>query len=453
MRSFTWRLTLWYAAVLIGIFSICGLAAYWGTRYLLFSTVVNNTANVLISIQKLAADDEKAVYDYNHVDLEDPQLIDVAEDNTFVQINAADGKVINASPGLKGAVFPVYTGPPVRKQFNGENVFLAGAPLPQGATVQVIHPLRQEERFLDTLARIFTLVSLAGLFVALAGGWIITRVALLPVKSLTKTARQISATDLSRRIKLQGVRDELYTLGETFNQMLDRLEKGFLSQQEFIAAASHDLRTPLTIIKSYADMLNRWGKTDPAVLEESLQAIKRATEIMTRLVDDLLLIASLQSRSALDYRLLDLAEIAEEMTAEAKVIYPEIAVKLGHIKPVKVAGDAYYLRRALWALIDNACKYNSPGGKVTLAAEKSNREALFIVEDTGPGIREEELPHIFERFYRSDHTRSQGKGFGLGLALAKEIIETHGGQISVQSQSGKGSRFTVVLPFQKEGDI
>jgi len=449
MRSFTWRLTLWYALVLIGIFSICGLAAYWGTRYLLFSTATGEAANVLASVQKLAADNEKENGNQNHIDLEDPPLTAVGQGNTFIQITAADGKVINASPGLKGTVFPVYTGPPVQKELSGEKALFTGAYLPGGAVVQVIRPLNREEGFLDALTKIFTLVSLAGLFMALAGGWMITRAALSPVKTLTRMTRQITATDLDQRFEIMGARDELYILGEAFNHMLERLEKGFQGQQEFVAAASHDLRTPLTVIRSYADLLNRWGKTDPTVLEESLQAIKRATEIMTRLVDDLLLIASLQGRSVLACRPLDLAEMAAEMAAETKAVYPEINVGLENVEPVVVSGNADYLRRALWALIDNASKYNPPGGKVTLAVEKNDRAAFFSVQDTGPGIPKEELPRIFERFYRSDRARGQGKGFGLGLALAKEIVEAHGGRIEVQSRPGKGSLFTVIMPLEK----
>ena len=446
MRSFTWRLTLWYTFALIGIFLICGAAAYWGTRYLLFSTAAGEAANVLASVQKLASGEENTNGEHSHVDLDDPQLTAAAGDNTFVQVTGAGGKVINASPGLK--YFPPYTGPLIQTEFGGEKVLVAGASLFQGASVQVIRSLSREENFLAALARIFALVSLAGLFLALAGGWALTRAALSPVKTLTGTARQISATDLSRRIELRGAKDELYTLGETFNQMLDRLEKGFQSQQEFVAAASHDLRTPLTVIRSYADLLSRWGKTDPAVLEESLQAIGRSTEIMARLVDDLLLIASLQNRPALVRRPLDLAETAKEIAAQAKAVYPEINFELAGTEPVVVSGDADYLLRALWALVDNAGKYSRPGGEVTLAAGR-NKEAIFSVQDTGPGIPVEELPRVFERFYRTDKARGQGKGYGLGLALAKEIVEAHGGRLEAQSQPGRGSRFTVILPLAK----
>jgi len=139
------------------------------------------------------------------------------------------------------------------------------------------------------------------------------------------------------------------------------------------------------------------------------------------------------------------------MAAEAKTVYPEINFELAGAQTAVVSADADYLRRALWALVDNAGKYSPPGGKVTLSTG-INKEAFFSVQDTGPGIPAAELPRIFERFYRSDQARGQGKGFGLGLSLAKEIVEAHGGRIDVQSQPGAGSRFTVALPLAK-GDI
>lgn len=450
MRSFTFRLTLWYALILAVILGICGATAYWGARYLLFSAAAGETANALANLRILAAGPGENGGDANHVDLDDPQLT-AATENVFVQITAADGKVINKSPALKITVSP-YAGPPVQRRLSGESALLAGTLLPDGTVIQVIRPFDREEKFLEALTKIFTLVSFGGLALTLAGGWTIAKAALRPVNALTKTARRISATDLGRRIELRGAKDELYILGETFNQMLDRLEKGFQSQREFVAAASHDLRTPLTVIKSYTDLLSRWGKDEPAVLAESLSAINRAAGLMERLVNDLLLMASVPARSGLHCRPLELAGLAEEMVKEGRSFGQEIAVETGRLAPVTVDGDGDYLRRALWALVDNALKYNRPEGKVTVTVDKDDREAFFVVEDTGPGIPEEDLPRIFERFYRSDKARRQGTGFGLGLALAKDIVTAHGGRIDVESQPGKGSRFTVILPLQK-GDL
>lgn len=451
MRSITWRLTLWYAAILMAILFICGVAAFWVMRHLLLTEAAREVEAAVAAVQKLTSPVHENREEFNHVDLDDPEL--TAQDESgiiWLQITAPDGRVLNSSRFLGNDVLaPGYTGPPVITRSRGQKVLLTGAELAGGALVQVARPLSREENFLKALAGVFGLLALGGVVLAVAGGWVIARAALRPVQGLIRTARQISTTDLSRRIALRGPRDELYTLAQTFNQMLDRLEQGFRSQQEFVAAASHDLRTPLTILKSYTGLLNRWGKNDPAVVEESVQAMAKAVGVMERLVNDLLLLARMQAGPPLKTTPLPLDELAGETVQEAGVIAKEVTVKLGPVERAVVAADEYYLRRALWALVDNAIKYTRPGGEVVVGVSvaENKREAGIFVADNGPGIDERELPRIFDRFYRGDPSRSQGKGFGLGLSLAREIVEAHGGRILVESHPGRGSRFTIMLPL------
>ncbi|HHW42412.1 MAG TPA: HAMP domain-containing histidine kinase [Desulfotomaculum sp.] len=453
MRSITWRLTLWYAAILVAILFICGVAAFWVMRHLLLTEAAREVEAAVATVQRLT-DPARENGEFNHVDLDDPEL--TAQDESgiiWLQITAPDGRVLNSSRALGNTVLaPGYTGPPVVTRLRGQKVLLAGAELAGGALVQVARPLSREEIFLGTLAGVLGLLALGGVVLAMAGGWVITRAALRPVQSLIRTARQISTTDLNRRIALRGPRDELYTLAQTFNQMLDRLEQGFRSQQEFVAAASHDLRTPLTILKSYTGLLNRWGKNDPAVVEESIQAMVKAVGVMERLVNDMLLLARMQAGPPLKTTPLPLDELAEETVQEAGVIVKDVAVKLGPVERAVAAADEHYLRRALWALVDNAIKYNRPGGEVVVGVSVAGnkREAGIFVADNGPGIDERELPRIFDRFYRGDPSRSQGKGFGLGLSLAREIVEAHGGRILVESHPGRGSRFTIMLPLWQQ---
>lgn len=450
MRSITWRLTLWYTVILMAILITCGISAFWGMRYLLLTEAARKVEMAVATVQKLTGPEEQKG-NYSHVDLDDPELTASADNGILlVQITTPDGRVLNSSQALGNTVLaPGYNGPPVLDKFNEQDVLLAGAELTDGALVQVAYPISREKHFLGILTSVLGLLSLGGLVLAVAGGWVITRKALRPLQSLTNTARRISATDLSCRIALDGPRDELYILAETFNQMLDRLEKGFRSQQEFVAAASHDLRTPLTIIKSYTDLLKRWGKDDRAVVEESVQAMIKAVGFMERLVNDLLLLARMQAKPTFNIMPLSLDELAQDTVQEARALSEYINIKLDTMDQAVVAADEYYLRRALWALVDNAIKYNRPGGEVTVSvnADKNRGQASLSVTDTGPGINGGDLPRIFDRFYRGDPARSHGKGFGLGLSLTKEIVEAHRGRITVDSQPGKGSRFTIVLPL------
>lgn len=452
MRSITWRLTLWYTAVLMATIVICGAAAFWGMRYFLITEAASKVETAVATVQRLTGP-EGPGDNFNHVDLDDPELAAAAgSGDLMVQITTPDGRVLNSSHALRNAVLaPGYSGPPVLREFNGQDVLLAGAELAGGALVQVAYPMSREVEFLEILAGVLGLLSMAGLVLAVAGGWMITRKALRPLQSLTNTTRRISAADLSCRIALDGPRDELYVLAETFNQMLDRLEKGFRSQQEFVAAASHDLRTPLTIVKSYTDLLKRWGKDDRAVVEEAVQATAKAVGVMERLVNDLLLLARMQARPSFNIMPLWLDELVEETVQEARALSEDINIRVEAVDRAAVAADEYYLHRALWALVDNAIKYNRPGGEVavSITVNKDSGQASLSVTDTGPGIGSGDLSRIFDRFYRGDPSRSQGKGFGLGLSLAKEIVEAHGGRIAVDSQPGRGSRFTVVLPLME----
>jgi signal transduction histidine kinase len=436
----------------MAILIICGMAAFWGMRYLLFTEAARKVEAAVATVQKITGPEDQGG-NYNHVDLDDPELTASTDNGVLlVQITTPDGRVLNSSQALGNAVLaPGYSGPPVLAEFNKQDVILAGSELTGGALVQVAYPVSREKHFLGILAGVLGFLALGGLILAVAGGWLIARKALRPLQDLTSTARRISATDLSRRIALDGSRDELYILAETFNHMLDRLEKGFRSQQEFVAAASHDLRTPLTIIKSYADLLRRWGKDDRAVVEESVQAMIKAVGFMERLVNDLLLLARMQARPSFEIMPLSLGVLAEETVQEARALSGDINIKLDTVDQAVVAADEYYLRRALWALVDNAVKYNRPGGEVavSVAVNKNKGEASLSVTDTGPGIDAGDLPRIFDRFYCGDPARTQGKGFGLGLSLAKEIVEAHRGRITVDSQPGKGSRFTIVLSLMQ----
>ncbi len=458
MRSFTWRLTLWYTALLMAVLLVFGGVAFLGVRYVLFSAAAREVEATLTSVAQLTGGGSDEQGDYSHMDLDDPAITAVLGGGpVWVQITDAGGRVVNRSRGLEESPpVPVHVGPPVRGVLGRDNVLLAGVRLAGGSGLQAVRSLDREEEFLGTLARVFALVALAGLVPAVIGGRTIARRALRPVETLTRTAREITTSDLSRRIPLAGPHDELRVLGETVNGMLARLEDGYRRQREFVAAASHDLRTPLAVVRSYSELLGRWGGGDPEVVAESSRAIGRAALTMERLVNDLLLLAHVDSRTRLETAPLRLDELAAETVEEARAVAPKAVVERGPSEPVTVTADVAYLRRAVWALVDNALKYG--GGKVTVAVglamakagagakAGAEAEAFLSVADNGPGMTAEERSRVFERFYRTDRARGRGSGFGLGLPTARAIVEAHGGRIEAESAPGQGSRFTVWLP-------
>ena len=273
--------------------------------------------------------------------------------------------------------------------------------------------------------------------------------ALEPLKSIVETAKHINrADDLSRRIpSLGSEEDEIGSLISTFNQTLERLETLFTSQQRFLADVSHDLRTPLTVIKGNVDLMRHMKSFD----EESLTSVDQEAGRLTRLVGGLLLLAQAESGSLpLTLRPVELDLLMTEVFQEMHILAGgKVRVHLNEIDQLMVNGDRDRLKQVLINLVANAIQYTPLGGDVFLSVAKVGNQARIICRDTGPGIPAEDLPHIFERFYRAEksRTRSNTAGFGLGLSITKWIVEHHGGRISVDSKEGRGTTFAIWLPL------
>jgi signal transduction histidine kinase len=225
------------------------------------------------------------------------------------------------------------------------------------------------------------------------------------------------------------------------------LEKLFVAQQRFLADVSHELRTPLTAIKGNADLIRRMKSAD----EESLASIEEEADRLTRLVGDLLLLTQAESgKLPLDFKPVELDTLVLDVSKEMHVLARErVRIKVTEIDQIQVNGDRDRLKQVLLNLGSNAINYTPAGGEVFISLGKVGGQARLIVRDTGPGIPAEDLPHIFERFYRAEKSRTRSKvgGFGLGLSIAHWIITHHGGRIEVSSQEGKGTIFCIWLPL------
>ena len=278
--------------------------------------------------------------------------------------------------------------------------------------------------------------------------WFTLGQTLKPLKAITETAEQINrADDLSRRIPYSGEEnDEIGNLVGSFNQTLERLEALFTSQQRLLADVSHELRTPLTVIKGNVDLMRRMKILD----DESLTSIDQEAGRLTRLVGGLLMLAQAESgRLTLNMKLVELDMLLTEVFQEMSILAgSKLHVHLNDIDQAFVNGDRDRLKQVLINLAANAIQYTPQGGDVFMSLEKIGEQARIIVRDTGPGIPAEDLPHIFERFYRAEKSRTRGKttGFGLGLSIANWIVEHHGGRIEVDSKEGKGTSFAIWLP-------
>ncbi len=318
------------------------------------------------------------------------------------------------------------------------------------STIQIATSLNAVDTTRNTLVIVLVLGSTGSMLVAGLAGWLSTRRAMAPLQAVTETALQITrADDLSRRILYQGQPDdEVGQLIHAFNQTLARLENLFNTQRRFLADVGHELRTPLTVIRGNVDLMRRMGYTD----EESLESIENEVDRLTRLVGDLLLLAQAESgKIPLDMRVVELDTLLFEVMQQMRVLAGDrLQLRLGEIDQVLVCGDRDRLKQVLVNLVSNAVNYTPSGGQVVVGVGKAGEQARLTVSDTGPGIPAEDLPHVFERFYRGEKSRTRSrdrKGFGLGLSIAYWIVRNHDGRIEVDSQEGHGTTFCVWLPL------
>lgn len=305
---------------------------------------------------------------------------------------------------------------------------------------------------LDRL-RFWSLISVVGLALASGvGGYVLSGIMLQPVRNITETASEISASNLSKRINYEGPHDELWSLSQTFDSMIDRLEHSFERQRQFVQDASHELRTPLAAIRTNIDVTEMDPDASVEEYRELVGTIKGQTERLTRLSEDLLLLTR-EDNESLEQEPLDLRALAGEVIRQLTPVAAARDVSLD-LRPdglVEAEANPDLVYRCVLNLVDNAIKYSGAGSSVTVTTESTSGRAIVRVADNGAGIAPEDLPRIFDRFYRVDKGRSRREGgTGLGLAIVKELAESQRGTVTASSEPGKGSVFTLSLPVSPD---
>lgn len=324
--------------------------------------------------------------------------------------------------------------------------------------IQIAEPLAPIERTLGALRQTLLIGSTLAVLLLAAGAWVISEGALSPLSRMSHTARAIGNTrDLSQRIDPPKTHDELQLLAETFNDMLARLEETFNAQRRFVADASHELRTPLTALRANSEIMLRQidsGILDSDDLREGLTDVRDEVDRMTRLVQHLLTLARADVGWRPEMEPVDLIEIVRDAGRFATPLAHGRSFEIslpqaedGSEPQIIVNGNTDQLRQLILILLDNAFAYSPEDGDVSLTLDCNADEAVIAVSDSGPGISDEHLQRIFERFYRAEAARSRGYGgAGLGLSIARWIVSIHGGQIDVESDVGDGTTFRIRLP-------
>ena len=288
------------------------------------------------------------------------------------------------------------------------------------------------------------------LILAAAGGYLVAGRALKPIRQITAAANAINdGTDLSRRIGLgkPGSHDELQKLSDTFDNMFERLEKSFISQRQFTSDASHELRTPTTVILAECDYTRKHAKTTEDY-SAALEVVARQAKKMSRLVESLLSLTRLDlGTGKTSFEVEDVSEMLSVICSETALVGTKGITMCTDIQEGVFADiDVTLMSRLVQNLIDNAYKYGREGGAVEVSLRTRGRYAVITVQDNGVGIAKEHLDKIWQRFYQEDSSRSGGEGLGLGLSMVKQIAELHGGSVSVESEPGSGSTFAVTIP-------
>jgi two-component system, OmpR family, heavy metal sensor histidine kinase CusS len=442
------RLTCWYASVLLASLALFGAVMWIALENRLIAGVDTRLAQHTEGLRAmLTAEDEPA--DAAHLPRELAEFASQTPGRTLIQLRDDTGTLYQ--PSASQLAFPPQTTGVHTLLLNGAAYRIATATVDvEGRRFQALAaaPLDEVDIILRDFRGLLLLLIPAVLALACAGGYWLSGRALRPVDEITAVAKSISVRNLSLRIHVPRTGDELQRMAETWNAVLERLEGSVKRIRQFTADASHELRTPLAVIKATAELSLR-REREPDDYRTALRSIESEAERMTALAESLLTLARADS-NAMEMPLapLDLNEAARAAVRQNEALAARKGIRLtaktnGHA-PI-VNANALAIERLLLILLDNALKYTPEGGAVIVAAEERPEGGLLSIEDTGAGIAPGDLPHIFERFYRSDPARGAGAGFGLGLSIAQAIAQAHGSQIAVESSPGHGARFWLTL--------
>jgi heavy metal sensor kinase len=452
------RITAWYFAVLATGFSLFGVIAFFVMRGSIQETVDENLQDQMQGIRVLM--ERTASRGRAELAHELDQDEEIRAGSDLLQVSDPAGNWIYRSRtmSLYGPAAPREARTSITtQQPNGVPLRVLTLPVLAGGktyVVQLAYPLDDFYEALDRFRRVLFLSSPLLLLLASAGGYWLSRRALAPVDQITREARSIGAQNLSSRLLVPHTRDELQRLSETLNGMLARLEQAFRRIAQFTADASHELRTPVALMRTRAEVVLRRPRSEEEY-RETLRQILEDLQRTSSLIENLMLLARADSGTeTLQRTRINMVESVGEACLEGRTLAETkqiIFLEELPESPVWIEGESNSLRRLFLILLDNAVKYTPPQGRITVSLRSSDGCAVTEVRDTGIGIAAEDLPHIFERFFRADRARSRETGgAGLGLSIGQWIAQAHGGTIRALSKPGEGSVFQVRIPLAGE---
>lgn len=462
IKSVQFILAFWYSILLLVAFALFGWSVYVYLEHLLSTRLDQNLGeevdwisqivdiersrlNEHASLDSLSEDIENRIADHFAVGLRNYIVMLTTTEGAILYESDDRGETILSAIQVRTTDLVVRTlhVPPqgrLRVATRRVDPFVINVGYTEDATRAV----------LKNLVAIFGVLAPVVLFVAFSGGWLMAGLILRPIRQISSMANRITVQNLNERIPERKVDDELGTLITTMNGMISRLQASFEEMRQFSMNVAHELKTPLTIMKGESELALAKSLSREE-MQELITTYLEETVRMSHIIDDLLTLAKADAgQITVQREAVQLDAIVRDLYEDAMVLAAPkaIAVELTVAEPAVVAGDAARLRQLFRILLTNAVQYSDAGGRIRITCQRRDKRVLASIEDTGIGIPPESLDKIFRRFYRVDQARTRVKGgSGLGLSLAKWIAESHGGTITVTSEQGNGSKFTVQFPL------
>ena len=465
VKSIKFRLTIWYLVVLGVLLVFLSTVVYFTLSQSLSQSLDDSLklrAEQLMSSQDIFRNISQGSFQEELGEIvllyfySGDELIKVyARDNELIKVYAHDSQLVEQA--LAGQNSFATT-----KMANGQEIRLYAVPFSpdrpsifphkpdiHSAALVIGRSTAEIEHALQGLMHILILAVPLTMALAGGGGVFLAKRALKPVEHITQTTQEIEESDLSRRIEVH-TKDELGRLASTLNQMIERLERAFSRQRQFTADASHELRTPLAVIQAESTLALQKERTE-SDYRKSLELISQEANDTSAILDKLLLLARADAgKEQLSFEKVNLKKLLSDLASDVEILCREkgLEFQLSQMKDLIIKGDKAKLKGLFLNLLDNAIRYTPSGGTVSVSLAREGQLAVVAIRDMGIGISPEHIPHIFERFYRVDKARSRAEGgSGLGLAICQYIAEIHQGKIEIETQVGKGSTFSVLLPL------
>ncbi len=457
-----WKLTLWYGGILALI-----LVTFSSGVYIYFKNSLQKSIDTKIkSIAEVLASSMTETHNqslFGNFERYLENALGKKPKGKFIQIIDASGKIGARLNDLEAEAVPVSF-VTLEKALKGEIVYetietarprlrMITMPIVEHKKIiSIVQVGSSLEEFEDTMKRLLIIMIISiitSISVTIVVGYFMAKKTMKPVDQIRRAAVNISSNNLDERIDIKGRKDELGRLAETFNAMISRLKDSFQRINQFSIDVSHELKTPLTILKGETELALRKERTNEEY-KRSMQSNLEEIDRMSRIIDDLLLLSKAETKDiGMNLEKVDLRDLLADVCMNMKLFGENKGVEIvvRELEDIRLVGDELKLRRMITNVVENAIKYGHRGGHVMVSSYKQNGFACVNVEDDGPGISPGDIKYIFDRFYRADRSRKRESGSGLGLSISKWIAEAHKGSIDVQSRPAAGSVFTIKLPM------